>query len=120
MTKDINPLETGLARFVSLDKGDFIGREAIAAMKEAGRPRKVVGFEMVGRGVPRAEYPIEKDGEVVGYVTTGTYSPTFEKSLGLALVDTKKVDVDDRIDVVIRDKRVEAVVVKTPFYRRSK
>lgn len=120
MSEDINPVETGLKRFIALDKGDFIGRGPIADMIEAGRPRKIVGFEMVGRGVPRAGYTVEKDGEEVGWVTTGTYSPTFEKSLGLAIVKTKKVAVDDEIDVVIRGKRITARVVKTPFYRRGK
>lgn len=120
MTDEINPLETGLGRFIALDKGEFIGREPIAKMKEEGRPRKVVGFEMIGRGVPRAHYVIEKDGEEVGSVTTGTYSPTFNMSLGLAIVATKKISVDDEIDVIIRNKKVKAKVVKTPFYRRSK
>ena len=120
MTEDINPLETGLGRFIALDKGDFIGREPIAKMKEEGRPRKIVGFEMIDRGVPRAGYVIEKDGEEVGSVTTGTYSPTFEKSMGLAIVATDKVAVDDEIDVIIRGKKTKAKVVKTPFYKRSK
>lgn len=120
MTEEITPLETGLGRFVALDKGDFIGREALAAMKADGRPRKIVGFEMVGRGVARAEYRVTRDGEDVGYVTTGTYSPTFEKSLGLAIVDVNKVEVGDDIEIVIRDKGVAAKVVATPFYKRSK
>lgn len=120
MTEDINPLETGLSHFISLDKGDFIGRQAIADMKEAGRPRKILGFEMLGRGIPRADYRVEKDGQDIGYVTSGTYAPYLEKSLGLMLVKTGSAQVGDEVDIVIRKKKVKAQVVKTPFYRRKK
>lgn len=119
MSDSINPLETGLGRFVALDKGPFIGRDALAKMKEAGRPRKIVGFEMIGRGVPRDGYPIVKDGRTIGSVTSGTYAPYLEKNLGMAIVEVDSVEVGDAISVVIRDKEVEAQVVKTPFYKRA-
>ena len=119
MTEEITPLETGLGRFVALEKGDFIGRDVLARQKEEGRPRKVVGLEMVGRGIARAGYPVIKDGEEIGTITTGSYSPTFDKNLALAIVGTKQAAVDDTVHVVIRNKEVEAKVVKTPFYRRG-
>ena len=111
-------LETGIGRFVELDKDDFIGKDALAKEKAEGKKRKVVGLEMVGRGIARDGYPVKKDGNVVGYVTSGSYSPSLKKNLGLALV-SMDVAVDDKIAVEIRGKDVEAVVVKTPFYKKG-
>lgn len=118
--EDITPLEAGLGRFVALDKEeDFIGKEALKAQKAAGIPRKIVGFEMIERGVARSNYPVKKDGRKIGYVTTGSYSPTFDKNLGLAIVDSQAVDIGSTIAVEIRNKDVKAQVVKTPFYKRE-
>lgn len=119
LSDSISPLETGIGRFVELDKDDFIGKEALAAEKEAGRTRKVVGIEMTGRGIARDHYIVKKDGKEVGYITSGSYSPTLGKNLGLALV-SMDVAIDDVITVEIRNKDVEAKVVKTPFYKRGK
>lgn len=118
LSDEISPLETGIGRFVELDKDDFIGKDALAKEKAEGRKRKVVGLEMVGRGIARDGYPVKKDGQVVGYITSGSYSPTLKKNLGLALV-SMDIAVDDQIAVEIRGKDVEAVVVKTPFYKRG-
>lgn len=119
LSDKISPLETGLGRFVELDtKGDFIGREALAKEKEEGRKRKIVGIEMVGRGVARDHMPVKKDGAVVGEITSGSYSPTLGKNLGLAIVPVD-YKVDDTVHVEIRGKDVEAKIVKTPFYKRS-
>lgn len=118
--EDITPLEAGLGRFVALDKEeDFIGKEALKAQKAAGVPRKVVGFEMIERGIARSNYPVKKDGQPIGYVTTGSYSPTLEKNLGLAIVDSDSVEIGSTITVEIRNKDVKAQVVKTPFYKRE-
>lgn len=119
LSDKISPLETGLGRFVELDtKGDFIGREALAKEKEEGRKRKIVGIEMVGRGVARDHMPVKKDGAVVGEITSGSYSPTLGKNLGLAIVPVD-YKVDDTVHVEIRGKDVEAKIVKTPFYKRN-
>lgn len=116
----ISPLETGLGRFVELDtKGDFIGKEALAKEKAEGRKRKIVGIEMVGRGIARDHYIVKKDGAEIGYITSGSYAPTLDKNLGLAIVPVE-VKVDDSVTVEIRGKDVEAKVVKTPFYKRQK
>ncbi|AMP20067.1 glycine cleavage system protein T [endosymbiont 'TC1' of Trimyema compressum] len=118
LSDEISPLETGIGRFVDLDKDDFIGKDALDKEKAEGRKRKVVGLEMVGRGIARDDYPVKKDGNVVGYITSGSYSPSLKKNLGLALV-SMDVAVDDKIAVEIRGKDVEAVVVKTPFYKKG-
>lgn len=119
LSDKISPLETGLGRFVELDtKGDFIGKEALAKEKAEGRKRKIVGIEMVGRGVARDHMPVKKDGAVIGEITSGSYSPTFNKNLGLAIVPVE-LQVDDIIAVEIRGKDVEAKIVKTPFYKRG-
>ncbi len=120
LSDQISPLETGLGRFVELDsKGDFIGKEALAKEKAEGRKRKVVGVEMVGRGIARDHYIVKKDGQEIGYITSGSYSPTLDKNLGLAIVPVA-INIDDTVSVEIRGKDVEAKVVKTPFYKRQK
>ena len=119
LSDKISPLETGLGRFVELDtKEAFIGREALAKEKAEGRKRKIVGIEMVGRGVARDHMPVKKDGVAVGEITSGSYSPTLGKNLGLAIVPVD-YQVDDTVHVEIRGKDVEAKIVKTPFYKRS-
>lgn len=115
-----NPIEAGLGWAVKLDKGDFVGREALEREKKLGPARKLVGFELVDRGVPRAEQAIVKDGEQVGFVTSGTHSPTLNKPIGLGYVPARYSQPDTEIEVLIRDRPVRARVVKTPFYRREK
>ena len=119
LSDKISPLETGLGRFVELDtKGDFIGKEALAKEKAEGRKRKIVGIEMVGRGVARDHMIVKKDGVVIGEITSGSYSPTLGKNLGLAIVPVE-LKVDDTVSVEIRGKDIEAKIVKTPFYKRA-
>ncbi|MFZ5814766.1 MAG: glycine cleavage system aminomethyltransferase GcvT [Bacillota bacterium] len=114
----ITPLEAGLGFFVKLKKGvDFIGRAALAAQKEQGLTRKLVGFEMIDRGIPRQGYEIAKDGEVVGFVTTGSFSPTLEKNIGLGYVPVGLSELGSEFEVVIRGKALKARVVETPFYQ---
>lgn len=119
LADDISPLEAGLSWAVALDKGDFIGREAIAAMKERGAPRRTVGFRMTERsGTPRAHYPVQVDGREVGYVTSGAFSPTLNEQIGLALIERGSAKVGNPLDVIIRGKPVHAVQIKMPFYKR--
>ncbi|MEF3310088.1 glycine cleavage system aminomethyltransferase GcvT [Paenibacillus sp. GYB004] len=121
LSADISPLEAGLGFFVKLDKGDFIGREALAAQKEQGLPRKSVGIEMIDRGIPRSHYPVySADGRQIGEVTTGTQSPTFKRNVGLALIETAHAAIDTELFVEIRGKKLKAKVVPTPFYKRPK
>ncbi len=119
LTEEINPLEAALSWAVAFDKGDFVGREALAAIKEAGGPaRRLVGFRMVGRGIPRADYPVAVNGETVGYVTSGGYAPTLDANLGLALVARAVAGIGKPLDIMIRNQPVAAEQVRTPFYRR--
>lgn len=120
ITADISPLEAGLGFFVKLDKADFIGKEALAKQKEAGVTRKLVGFEMTERGIPRSHYEVQVGGKKIGEVTTGTMGPTVKKNIGLALIETEYATIGQELEVIIRNKPVKAVIVKTPFYKRQK
>lgn len=112
------PLEAGLGWTVKWDKGDFVGRAALERQRAGGVPKKLVGFELVERGIPRHGYPIHKDGTPVGTVTSGTFSPTLDKSVGLGYVPPGLAAVGTALEIIIRERPVRAVVVKTPFYRR--
>ncbi|MBW2231917.1 MAG: glycine cleavage system aminomethyltransferase GcvT [Deltaproteobacteria bacterium] len=110
-----SPLEAGLGRFVKRKRGGFIGHEAIEARDRKGATRQLIGFEMEGRGIARAGYVIADRGREVGVVTSGAPSPTLGKSIGLGYVPPRLAEPGRAIDIVIRDKRVAARVVETPF-----
>jgi aminomethyltransferase len=112
-----NPLEAGLSWIVKLDKGDFIGREALLKVKTEGLKRKLVGFELIAPGVPRAHYKVEDQGREIGHVTSGMLSTFLKKSIGLAYVEMPFATLGSEFDIVIRDKRVRARVVPTPFWK---
>jgi len=121
ITADITPIEAGLGFAVKVDKEtDFIGKEVLKEQKENGAPRKLVGIEMIERGIPRHGYPVFVGEQKIGEVTTGTQSPTLKKNVGLALLDATYATIGQEIEVEIRNKPVKAVVVKSPFYKRSK
>ncbi|WP_339063503.1 glycine cleavage system aminomethyltransferase GcvT [Tepidibacillus marianensis] len=120
LSPTISPIEAGIGFFVKWDKGDFIGRDALLQQKENGAPRKIVGVEMVERGIPRAHYPVYVGDEQIGEITTGTQSPTLKKNLGLALIKTEYAALGNEVWVEIRNKKVKAQTVKTPFYKRGK
>jgi aminomethyltransferase len=119
LSSTISPLEAGLGVFVKLDKGEFIGREALFAQKQFGPTRKLVGIEMIERGIPRTHYPVFAGDVCIGEVTTGTQSPTLKRNVGLALIEASHATLGAAIDVEIRGKLVKAIVVATPFYRRT-
>lgn len=117
---DISPYEAGLGWAVNLKKGDFIGRDAMAAVKESKPSRKTVGFKYLGKGgAPRTGYPVAINGEEVGVVTSGTKSPTLGDNIGLALIKSEHAKVGNELDVIVRGKPIPAVQVKTPFYKRE-
>lgn len=120
LSSTITPLEAGLGMFVKLTAGDFIGRDALLKQKEEGLTRKLVGIEITDRGIPRSHYPVFADEEQIGEVTTGTQSPTLKRNLGLALLDIRFTEPGTTVEVEIRGKRLQAEVIKTPFYRRPK
>lgn len=115
-----NPYEAGLGWVVKLDHGDFVGRDALAKIKAEGVSRKLVGFEMQGRGIARHGYDIVVDGAVVGTVTSGSPSPTLKKNIGLGYVPKSLAKRGSTFGIAIRSKVIDAVVVKTPFYKRAK
>ncbi len=119
LSSEITPLEAGVGFFVKLDKGDFIGREALAQQKANGVPRKLVGIELLDRGIPRSHYPVYRDGRQIGEVTTGTQSPTLKRNLGLALIEASSAELGTPLEVEIRGKMLKAEVVKAPFYKRQ-
>jgi aminomethyltransferase len=112
-------LEADLEWICKLKKGEFIGRDALLKQKETGLARKLVGFEMVERGIARDHYPVLIDGQPVSHVTSGSYAPYLEKNIGLAYLPIAHTAVGTRFQVEIRGKRTEAQVVPTPFYKRN-
>jgi aminomethyltransferase len=114
------PLEADLAWIVKLDKGDFMGRDVLERERAEGPRRKLVGFEMVDRGIARHGYPIVDGSEEIGVVTSGTHSPTLKKPIGLAYLPPDKSAPGTEFTVLIRGKEARARVVPTPFYKRPK
>jgi aminomethyltransferase len=119
ISEKTNPIEAGLGWVVKLDKGDFVGRGPIAKMKEDGPTRKLVGFELEGKVFPRQHYPIVKDDKSVGEVTSGLFSPSLKKAIGMGYVPSKLAKPGSQFEVDNRGKKIPAVVVKTPFYKRN-
>jgi aminomethyltransferase len=116
-----DPIEAGLGWTVKLDKAAFVGREAIARVKTQGPSRKLVGFEMLGRGIARHGYPLlDSNGTRVGVCTSGSPSPTLGKNIGLGYVPAVLSAIGTTLAVDCRGKAIEATVVPTPFYKRSR
>jgi aminomethyltransferase len=111
-----NPIEAGLGWVVKLAKGEFVGRKAIERVKTEGPRRRLVGLEMADRAVARHGYPVLKDGQATGIVTSGSYGPSVDKSIALAYVDTAHAAVGTELGVDIRGQARPARVVKTPFH----
>ncbi len=115
-----NPLEAGLGWVVKLDKAQFLGKEALAAIKQKPLPRKLVGFEVTGRGIARHGYPLrDASGKEIGICTSGSPGPTVGKNIGLGYLPAEMSAIGTTFLVDCRGKNVDAVVVKTPFYKRS-
>ncbi len=119
MDDDATPLEAGLGWVVKLDKGDFVGRDALLRQKAAGLSRKLVGFQLSQAGIARHGYPVVQDGREIGVVTSGTKSPSLGTSIGLAYLPPALAAEGSTFAVDIRGRPVAATVVKTPFYVRS-
>ena len=116
LDEEHTPLEAGLGWVVKLDKGDFIGRDALARQKEEGVDQKLVGFVLQERGFPRQGYEIRHDGETVGEVTSGVLSHSLGQGIGLGYVPTAASEPGTELEIVIRGTAVPAVVQKPPFY----
>lgn len=116
ITDETSPIEAGLGWVVKFDKGDFIGREKMLAVKEAGPKRKLIGFKLLERGIPRGDYKLfSTEGKEIGFVTSGTMSPSLDEPIGIGYVETSLSAIGTQIMVEIRNRKVKAEVVKTPF-----
>lgn len=121
LSNRISPLEAGIGFAVKTNKTiPFYGQEVLRAQRENGITRKLVGIEMIERGIPRSHYPIYVGETLVGNVTTGTQSPTLKKNIGLALIEKAHAVVGTEVYVEIRGKKTKAIIVATPFYKRNK
>ena len=116
----ITPWEADLAWIVKLDKGDFVGRDALVKQKEQGITRKLIGFEMRGRGIGREGYEVQIDGSAAGWVTSGGPAPALNKNIGLCYLPVAQCEIGRVIQVMVRNQPVDAVTVPTPFYKRAK
>jgi aminomethyltransferase len=105
---------------VKLEKGEFVGRQALLKQKENGLTRKLVGFEMRGRGIGRDGYEVCLNGVPAGWVTSGSPSPTLNKNIGLCYLPIAEAQTGKAIQIMIRNQPVDAVTVETPFYKRAK
>ncbi|WP_064091562.1 glycine cleavage system aminomethyltransferase GcvT [Rossellomorea aquimaris] len=121
LSSTISPIEAGIGFAVKVNKEvPFIGQDALKKQREEGALRKLVGIEMIDRGIPRHGYKVFSGDEEIGEVTTGTQSPTLKKNVGLALINKEFTSLDTEVFVEIRGKKVKATVVQTPFYKRAK
>ncbi len=115
---ETTPFEAGLGWIVSLDKDDFTGKDALLKQKKNGVSRKLIGFELLVRGVPRHGYSIFADGERAGEVTSGTYAPYLKKGIGMGYVPTGYTSPGTGLEIEIRNSKTDAKIVKKPFYKR--
>lgn len=119
MTRETTPLEVPYGWLIDWKK-DFIGKPALEELKKTGPMKKLVGFEMIGRGIARHGYKAFSGKKGIGVVTSGTFSPTLNKAIGLAFLDVDCSYPDTLIDIAIRETMVQAKIIKLPFYKRKK
>jgi aminomethyltransferase len=122
ISEDINVFEAGLSRWLKLDKGDFIGRDALLAIQADGGPkRKIIGLEMIERGIARDSYPVHSlAGEPIGVITSGSPAPFLKTNIAIALVPIAVANSGSDVLVDVRGNRVRAKQVPLPFYKRPK
>ena len=116
LDEEHTPLESGLGWITKVDKGDFVGREAIVRQKEEGVPRRLVGLRLTGKGFPRPGYAVLSDGEAVGVVTSGTVAPSLGYGVSMGYVPSGLAKPDTELQIEIRGRPVEAIVQRPPFY----
>jgi aminomethyltransferase len=116
----ITPYEARLGWIVKLQKGGFIGRDALVAQKEKGVARRLAGFEVRGRGIARDGYRVFAGDRDAGWVTSGSPAPFLQKNIGLCMLPVAESEAGRSIEIDIRSRRVEAEIVPTPFYSRKK
>jgi len=116
----ITPWEAGLDWIVKLEKGDFLGREALVKQKQKGITRKLIGFEVRGRGIARDGYEILTGGAGTGWVTSGGPAPALNKNLGMCYLPLQLAEPGNAIEISVRGRGVEAVTIPMPFYKRAR
>lgn len=119
LSKEISPLEAGFGFAVKLNKTNFIGKDALSKQKADGLKRKIAGFEMQDKAIPRHGYEVYFGDKQIGFVTTGYASPTLKKNVGLALIDAVYSELGSEILIKVRNKFVPARIIKKPFYKRT-
>ncbi|CAN5305204.1 glycine cleavage system aminomethyltransferase GcvT [soil metagenome] len=120
LSDEISPLEAGLGWICKINKGDFVGREHLVKLKAYGLKRKIVGFELTDKGIARDEMEVYVGDEKVGVVTSGSPAPFLKKNIGLAFLPIEFANIGQEIPIDVRGKKLAAVVVPTPFYKREK
>ncbi len=121
LSKELTPLQARLDRFVKLDKAvEFNGKAALKKQKEAGMDRMLYGLEMLERGVPREGYPVKFGDSEIGWISSGSKSPTLDKFIAMAFLDPKVAEQGKEVEIMIRTRSYRARIVKMPFYRRKK
>ena len=121
LTQDISPLEANIGFVVKLKKEqDFNGKSVLLEQKENGVQRKSIGIEMIDKGIPRTGYPVFVNDKQIGHITSGTQSPTLKKNIGLALINATFAELGQEVEIEIRNKRLKAITIATPFYKREK
>ena len=120
ITEKTNPFEAQLSRFVELDRENYIVNNTLNNIKSQELSKKLIGFEIQGRKIARSHNIIKDDNNnIIGEVTSGTYSPTLNKSIGLGYISNKSLDINSEITIEIRSKNILAKIIKIPFYKRS-
>jgi len=122
LSREWTALQSGIGRFIDFEKGDFVGRTALVSQRKDGLASKLIGFVLQDAGIARQGdkiFSCESE-QAVGFVTSGTKTPSVNKALGLALIDSKYTEQGSKILVEIRGKKLAAEVVSTPFYKRKR
>ena len=120
ITEKTNPFEAQLSRFVELDRKNYIVNNTLNNIKSQELSKKLIGFEIQDRKIARSHNIIKDDNNnIIGEVTSGTYSPTLNKSIGLGYISNKSLDINSEITIEIRSKNILAKIIKIPFYKRS-
>ena len=120
MDSSVNPFEAGLGMFVNVRKHDYIAGEALRRIKVRGVKRKLVGLTIIGRGIPRHGYPILKNGEQIGQVSSGGLAPTLDSAIAMGYVPTCSSETGTLLQIDIRGRAAEAKITSLPFYTRRK
>lgn len=117
---EVNPLSAGLMWVVKMDKGEFLGRAALERYVEAGPALVVAGLTSTTRAIPRDKYAIRHDGQDIGWITSGTFSPTLSKPIGMGFVPPELAEPGTELDVMVRDRPEKMVATALPFYRAQR